>query len=327
MSSNQKQWLAVIALVVVAVVGILFTWNRYERSKSADSDKPAQHKIVDVGQHTSAKQPVSEAPSQEQLRGHYERGVQLMEQGKLIAARDEISKVLISGTPGEKLAEKARAALTELADKTLFSPVVYQNDPHTFSYTFRKGDVLVKVERQLGLHVPTQIVLRINGIGDPTTIRAGETLKMIRGPFHAVVRKSKFVMDVYLNGLFVRRFRVGLGAPETPTPAGHFRVKLGGKLLDAPYTPPPSTGLEQRAILPGHPEYPLDMGGHWISLTGIPEKGTNYTHEDGYGIHGTNDPDSVGKPSSHGCIRLTDQDIVTAFSLLYEKWSTVTIEE
>jgi lipoprotein-anchoring transpeptidase ErfK/SrfK len=42
-----------------------------------------------------------------------------------------------------------------------------------------------------------------------------------------------------------------------------------------------------------------------------------------YGIHSTNDPASIGKEGSLGCIRLNDVDIELVFSLLYEKWSTV----
>ena len=46
---------------------------------------------------------------------------------------------------------------------------------------------------------------------------------------------------------------------------------------------------------------------------------------DGYGIHGTNDPASIGKAASLGCVRLSDPDIDFVYSLLYEKWSTVEV--
>ncbi len=83
--------------------------------------------------------------------------------------------------------------------------------------------------------------------------------------------------------------------------------------------------LPQGTIYPGQNGYPLDKHGLWISIVGIPEKGTRIGAEDGFGIHGTNDPASIGKAASSGCIRLADEDIRTVFSLLYEQHSTVTI--
>ena len=64
--------------------------------------------------------------------------------------------------------------------------------------------------------------------------------------------------------------------------------------------------------------------GYWISLEGT---GDDTRGLQGYGIHGTNEPDSIGKASSLGCIRLTDDDIELVFSLLYEAWSTVEVRE
>jgi len=194
----------------------------------------------------------------------------------------------------------------------------------------RSGEVLVRVERKLELHVPAQLMLKINGIADAGAIQAGQTLKMIRGPFHAVISKSRFVMDVFLEEpktgrrIFVRRFPVGVGK-DGSTPIGRWRIALGGKMTHAPWTPPASSNLTGKKIQWGQPDYPLGAKGYWISLEGIENDGNPHTREDGYGIHGTNDQDSIGKASSLGCIRLADDDIEMLFAILYEKWSTVTI--
>jgi lipoprotein-anchoring transpeptidase ErfK/SrfK len=151
---------------------------------------------------------------------------------------------------------------------------------------------------------------------------------MIRGPFHAVVSKSRFIMDIFLEEpgthrmIFVKRFGVGVGR-DGSTPAGQWRLVHGGKITHAPWTPPASSDLERKRIEWGEPGYPFGTKGYWISLEGTGK--TPYTREDGYGIHGTNDPSSIGKASSLGCIRLGDKDIEMLFAILYEKWSTVTI--
>ena len=89
-----------------------------------------------------------------------------------------------------------RAKLTEVADTTLFSHQKFADDPCVMWYRFKTGDKLAKVERTNRLHVPTQILLKINHVADARTIQARQTLKLLRGPFHAVISKSGFTMDV-----------------------------------------------------------------------------------------------------------------------------------
>ena len=335
MTSRLKQLIAVIVILGGAAVATWYVWSRYAKSAGGDVDSVASASSSagdEIEPAYGSVEGEAKSPTQTKPAGGnpvaakaYASGVELMKAGKLIEARNQLTKALKSGELDEGLTKEARAALTELANKTILSATVYDGDPYTFSYTFKPKEILERIERRDGLHVPPEIILKINGIADATKIQAGQSLKMIRGPFHAVVHKSQFAMDVYLQETFVRRFRIGIGAPQTPTPEGFFCVRRGGKLRGAPYTPPPSSGLPQRAILPGEDGYPLDKHGHWIGLTGIAEKGTNYTAQDGYGIHGTNDPASVGKAASHGCIRLIDADIEMVFAMLYDKYSTVEI--
>lgn len=258
----------------------------------------------------------------------FEKGLELVRTGQLLPARASLADALNSNALTSQQADTARAQLSELADKTLFSRQALEDDPCTGWYVVQPGEVLVKVERKLELRVPTQLILRINRISDATKIQAGQRLKIIRGPFHAAVSKSRYTMDVYLEEpqtkrmIFVRRFRVGTGK-DGSTPAGKWRAALGGKIVRAPWTPPSSASLPRKTIRWGEPGYPLGKEGYWISLEGI--EGTPYTIADGYGIHGTGDPTSIGRASSMGCIRLPGADMALLFAMLYEHWSTVTI--
>jgi lipoprotein-anchoring transpeptidase ErfK/SrfK len=45
-----------------------------------------------------------------------------------------------------------------------------------------------------------------------------------------------------------------------------------------------------------------------------------------YGIHGTNDENSIGKSESLGCIRMHNADIALIFDLLVDGKSTVVIK-
>lgn len=81
----------------------------------------------------------------------------------------------------------------------------------------------------------------------------------------------------------IRTFPVAVGRPSTPTPPGEWTIV-------------------QKALNPGGP-----FGVRWMRLS-IPWGG--------YGIHGTNNPSSIGKAVSHGCIRLYNSDVVELYDLV-----------
>jgi lipoprotein-anchoring transpeptidase ErfK/SrfK len=65
-------------------------------------------------------------------------------------------------------------------------------------------------------------------------------------------------------------------------------------------------------ILPPGPNNPV--GVIWIAL-----------NKKGIGIHGTDDPESIGRNASHGCIRLANWDIVKLAGLV-KPGTPVTVE-
>jgi lipoprotein-anchoring transpeptidase ErfK/SrfK len=164
--------------------------------------------------------------------------------------------------------------------------------------------------------VPHEVIMSINGIPAPEKIRAGQKLKIPRGPFHARIYKSDFRLDVYLGDVYVRSYRVGLGATGS-TPEGIWRVK---ERLPNPTYYPSASATDKRIIPPDDPNNPL--GEHWIGLEGI--DGAAVGH-DGYGIHGTIEPDSIGKAVSLGCVRMHNEDVAALFGMLLPGKSQVTI--
>ena len=76
----------------------------------------------------------------------------------------------------------------------------------------------------------------------------------------------------------------------------------------------PSWSPPGREPLPyGHPENII--GTRWLGLRAI--EGTD-TSIKGYGIHGTIEPESVGTPSSAGCIRLRNEEVEELFDFIPE---------
>jgi len=96
-------------------------------------------------------------------------------------------------------------------------------------------------------------------------------------------------MKLVDGGAEVLSTPVAIGSEEAPTPTGRFSVT--DKLV---------TGKDAGAYGP----FALGLSGHSEVLT-------EFAGGDGQiGIHGTNDPESIGQAVSHGCIRVPN-DIIT----------------
>lgn len=254
------------------------------------------------------------------------RGLELRDAGKLIEARRLLSRAALAATLPSGQAAEARQAAQEVARDTLFSPEALPDDPYCEYYNVRFGDNLLKIIQDHDLRVPYRLLMEINGITDETQVRAGNRIKLIRGPFHARLDKSEYAMDVYLqrgdlSAVFIQRLPVGLGKNGS-TPVGRWRVRQGSKYAKATWYPPPNS--PQRGIVRfGEDGYPLGPHGYWIGLEGI---GPNTRGLTGYGLHGTHEPESIGRSESLGCIRLGDEDIARAYLLLQETHSTATVQ-
>ena len=206
--------------------------------------------------------------------------------------------------------------LRELANKWLFSKTIFPEDKLCGSYKVQPGELLSNIGKRY--NVPYEILMEINSISRPETLRAGQIIKVINGPFHARVHRSTFTMDLYLQNIYIKSFPVGLGQSGMETPLGFWLVKKDGKLI-APTWSDPVTGKLYNA---DDPDYPL--GSRWIGLEGI--KGDAVGRE-GFAIHGTKDPNEIGKASSRGCIRLHNGNAVLAYNLLMPGFSRVEVVE
>lgn len=231
--------------------------------------------------------------------------------GQQIEARHELNAMLANyGTPEEQ--SRIREHLARIADETIFSARLLDNDPLVEGYTVPKNDNFVSIGKRC--NVPPGGLMQINGISDPTRLREGQNIKLLKGPFHAKIDTSDFRMDIYLQDLYVRSYPVALGA-EGRTPLGTWRVK---NRLSNPTYYPPAGAKDKRVIAADDPTNPL--GEHWLGLEGIEGEAIGQV---GYGIHGTIEPETIGKPVSLGCVRMRNQDVAVVYGLLQPRQSTV----
>jgi lipoprotein-anchoring transpeptidase ErfK/SrfK len=123
-------------------------------------------------------------------------------------------------------------------------------------------------------------------------------------------------VKAYEGDKLVAIYPATVGSEDRPTPKGEFKVT---RITENPvYHYDPALHLRgvhvnEKLNIPPGPNNPV--GAVWIDLSA-----------EGYGIHGTPDPDKISKSASHGCIRLTNWDALELARHL-SKGTPVLIEE
>ena len=96
-----------------------------------------------------------------------------------------------------------------------------------------------------------------------------------------VIHTARRRLEVYEGNQLIRNYSIAVGKEATPTPNGHYT-------------------LATKTVFPGGV-----FGSRWLGLS-IPH----------YGIHGTNNPASIGQAVSKGCIRMHNHDAESLFQLV-----------
>ncbi|MFZ3131225.1 MAG: L,D-transpeptidase [Desulfosporosinus sp.] len=93
-----------------------------------------------------------------------------------------------------------------------------------------------------------------------------------------VIHTARRRLELYEGNRLIRHYPIAVGKSAAPTPNGHYSIAT-------------------KTVSPGGV-----FGSRWMGLT-IP----------GYGIHGTNNPASIGQAVSKGCIRMHNHDAESLF--------------
>ena len=249
----------------------------------------------------------------------YNRGDQLLASGDLLGGRRLLSRMLFS--PDLRLsardADAVRQRLDDVNNRLLWTPDFVENDPITQAYQ-NDGSYLSSIG--VKFRVPYQLLEIINGIR-AQQLRADHVLKVVQGPIHARVTKHSFKMDLYANDpegqpIYLCSFPVGLGKDDK-TPPGNWQVVAGSKVVNPDWR----DDLNGEYFTSDNPDNPI--GEYWIKIRGLDASNRG---KQGFGIHGTIEPDSIGTEASRGCIRLADDDIKMVFYMLTDHSDGSTVQ-
>ena len=127
-----------------------------------------------------------------------------------------------------------------------------------------------------------------NTVGAATTNQSAAVKRTI------VVSIEDRKLALLEDGKVVKVYPVAVGKPSTPSPTGSYTIAR--RVMNPTYS-------HNGRVVPPGPHNPV--GTRWMGLS-VP----------GYGIHGTNEPNSIGKAASHGCIRMARADLEEFFPLV-----------
>lgn len=106
---------------------------------------------------------------------------------------------------GPEESQRLEDLLGQLAGTVIYSQKDLLLPPHVVA----PGDTLQSIAAPL--QVPWQLLGKINGVPDPMQLVAGEHLKVVHGPFDAVISVSRRRMSLQVGGNYAGSFPVVLG--------------------------------------------------------------------------------------------------------------------
>ena len=156
-----------------------------------------------------------------------------------------------------------------------------------------------------GSEVAAQVVNDVEEEPDAQTKNAEENKETQKNEAASAAIAAKIDTRTNMLGVFegdkiIAAYPVTIGSAETESPIGEWKVRRITKMPTFRYDKEMLQHGQRSSnfhLLPPGPRNPV--GVMWIAL-----------NKKGIGIHGTNEPDSIGRAASHGCIRLANWDVV-----------------
>lgn len=204
-----------------------------------------------------------------------------------LKARNAYQKIM-RDYPDSAFISQVQKKLWDLNIKILFSPLITEGD---VVYEVKTGDTLDAISKKFNTTV--ELIKKSNNLKS-AYIRPGKRLKISTHKYSILVDDSQKTLILKANERIIKTYTVSTGK-DNLTPRGNFTIVT--KLID------PVWYKAGAIVLPDSPDNIL--GSRWMGIS-----------VEGYGIHGTTDPGTLGSGITQGCIRMADTDIEELYAIL-----------
>jgi LysM repeat protein len=128
----------------------------------------------------------------------------MLDRGELAEAHQALSKWYGDPSLTPTDAERVETLLSQLAGTVVYS-TEHRLAP---AYVVKQGETLETIAKEH--NVPWQLLAKINGVAAADQVRPGQELKVVRGPFSAVVDLSRSQLTLMVDDRFAGKFPVNL---------------------------------------------------------------------------------------------------------------------
>lgn len=223
------------------------------------------------------------------LSGLLNQARSLEGKGALLEAKNAYQG-LIDNFGGSAEIANWQKKIEELNIKLLFSPVITAS-PKSAVYEIKPGDTLTKIAK--AFKTTQELIMKSNNLSGDKII-PGRKIKVLTATLSIVADKSQNTLMLKADEEIIKTYTVSTGINNS-TPSGAF--KIVNKL-------PNPTWFKAGAVVPsGSPENIL--GTRWLGFDLA-----------GYGIHGTSEPQNLGKQVTQGCIRMANPDVEELYAII-----------
>jgi len=290
----------VLVLLFLALVGlcVFLGIKAYGNKDAIKAIKNEMTKEEKAGAHDdTALMPPKPIPPE--VSAKLAKAKELITKGQLKDAAELAYQVITAITDEDHPAWWEAAQLLSNANVSLFLSDIPSSQKEL--YIVKKGDVLANIAKKF--NTTTDVIQKNNRMeGNDINIVPGQTLCVYKGYWKVLVKKSKCRLYLYDGDKLFKVYQVGVGR-QNRTPTGTFIINMKEKEPDWYY--------KGKKYEYGTKENVL--GTRWMAIR--PTGETNGALQ-GYGIHGTWEPESVGKPSSNGCVRMKNEEVNELFSIV-----------
>jgi len=158
-------------------------------------------------------------------------------------------------------------------------------------YIIQPLDNLTKISKQFNTTV--DLIKKINNLASDK-INPGKKLKIWTGKFSVLADKSQNILMLKCNDEIIKTYNVSTGL-NNATPVGTFKITT--KLVNPVW-------YKSGAVVP--PDSPENiLGTRWMGFD-----------LEGYGIHGTTSPESIGTQATAGCVRMLNNEVEELYTFL-----------